>query len=39
MSIVKYRAFLTTVEHSSLTKAAEILGYTWNQPHDLLPGA
>lgn len=28
MSIVKYRAFLTTVEHSSLTKAAEILGYT-----------
>ena len=28
MSIVKYRAFLTTVEHNSLTKAAESLGYT-----------
>lgn len=28
MSILKYRAFLTTIEHNSLTKAAEILGYT-----------
>ena len=28
MSIVKYRAFLTAVEHNSLTKAAESLGYT-----------
>ncbi len=28
MSILKYRAFLTTVEHKSMTKAAEILGYT-----------
>lgn len=28
MSILKYRAFLTAVECKSLTKAAEILGYT-----------
>ena len=28
MSILKYRAFLTTIEHNSLTKAAEVLGYT-----------
>ena len=28
MSILKYRAFLTTIEHNSLTKAAEALGYT-----------
>lgn len=28
MSILKYRAFLTAVEQKSLTKAAEILGYT-----------
>ncbi|MGE4276756.1 MAG: LysR family transcriptional regulator [Lawsonibacter sp.] len=28
MSILKYRAFLTTVEYKSLTKAAEVLGYT-----------
>lgn len=28
MSIQKYRAFLTTVEHKSLTKAAQTLGYT-----------
>ena len=28
MSILKYRAFLTTVECKSLTRAAERLGYT-----------